>query len=118
MISFLSGASFLLHQIRKMVALVMAIRRGLASIDFISQAFTRDYSFLPIAPGLGLVLEDQHFDYYNKKHGSREAFLEVCVSLFCYCHGISFYMLPGGRVSTLLRNLFVYFLLAISIIVF
>lgn len=72
-----SGVSFLLHQIRKMVGLVIAIRRGLASTDFISRALTKEYAYLPIAPGLGLVLEDQHFDYYNKKLASKEPYFDV-----------------------------------------
>ncbi|XP_045110497.1 tRNA pseudouridine synthase A-like isoform X2 [Portunus trituberculatus] len=67
----IKGLSFLLHQIRKMVAVVIAIRRGMACENFIPQALSRDYTFLPIAPGLGLVLENQHFDNYNKKYGSK-----------------------------------------------
>uniref|UniRef100_A0A0P4VXG8 Pseudouridylate synthase 1 homolog n=1 Tax=Scylla olivacea TaxID=85551 RepID=A0A0P4VXG8_SCYOL len=68
----IKGLSFLLHQIRKMIAVVIAIRRGMASENFIPQALSRDYTFLPIAPGLGLVLEDQHFNNYNKKYGSKD----------------------------------------------
>ncbi|XP_050733235.1 pseudouridylate synthase 1 homolog isoform X2 [Eriocheir sinensis] len=75
----IKGASFLLHQIRKMISVVIVIRRGLASTNFISQALSRDYTFLPIAPGLGLVLEDQHYDYYNKKIASSNDHLDALV---------------------------------------
>ncbi|XP_042222917.1 tRNA pseudouridine synthase A-like isoform X2 [Homarus americanus] len=64
------GQSFLLHQIRKMIALTMVICRGLAKPDLILRAFKEDFIDLPIAPALGLVLEDQHFDHYNKKYAS------------------------------------------------
>ncbi|XP_071552121.1 pseudouridylate synthase 1 homolog isoform X2 [Panulirus ornatus] len=64
------GQSFVLHQIRKMIGLIMAISRGLADANFITEALTENYVNLPIAPALGLVLEEQHFDYYNKKFGS------------------------------------------------
>lgn len=60
----------MLHQIRKMIGLVMAICRGLASKDVITKAWMKDRVDLPIAPGLGLVLEEPHYDKYNKKYGS------------------------------------------------
>ncbi|XP_047494143.1 tRNA pseudouridine synthase A-like isoform X1 [Penaeus chinensis] len=66
----IKGQSFMLHQIRKMIGLVMAICRGLASKDVISKAWMKDRVDLPIAPGLGLVLEEPHYDKYNKKYGS------------------------------------------------
>lgn len=66
----IKGQSFMLHQIRKMIGLVMAICRGLASKDVITKAWMKDRVDLPIAPGLGLVLEEPHYDKYNKKYGS------------------------------------------------
>lgn len=68
----------MLHQIRKMIGLIMAINRGLANSQFIAEALTENYVYLPIAPGLGLVLEEQHFDNYNKKFTS-DGTREVCV---------------------------------------
>ena len=85
-----AGMSFMLHQIRKMIALVIAIRQGLASINFIPQALSRDHASLPIAPGLGLVLENQHFDNYNRMLASKSSAPEVCrffftlSSYFCF----------------------------------
>ncbi|ROT65078.1 putative tRNA pseudouridine synthase A, mitochondrial isoform X2 [Penaeus vannamei] len=70
LINLTARQSFMLHQIRKMIGLVMAICRGLASKDVITKAWMKDRVDLPIAPGLGLVLEEPHYDKYNKKYGS------------------------------------------------
>lgn len=64
------GQSFMLHQIRKMVGVAMAISRGIAGKDCIVNAFKNDRFDLPIAPGLGLVLEEPHYEIYNKRFGS------------------------------------------------
>lgn len=66
----LSGQSFMLHQIRKMVGLAMAVVRGLTEAEVISRAWRRERLDVPIAPGLGLVLEEPHYDKYNKRFGS------------------------------------------------
>ncbi|XP_071549398.1 pseudouridylate synthase 1 homolog [Panulirus ornatus] len=66
----IKGQSFMLHQIRKMIGLAMAISRGLASADIIARAWGKDRVDVPIAPGLGLVLEEPHYDKYNKRYGS------------------------------------------------
>ncbi|KAK4310360.1 hypothetical protein Pmani_018077 [Petrolisthes manimaculis] len=65
----LRGQSFLLHQIRKMVCVLMCVCRGLASPHFITSTLTTRYVDLPKAPALGLVLQDQHFVTYNKTYG-------------------------------------------------
>jgi len=64
------GQSFMLHQIRKMVGVAMAITRGIAGKDVITKAFTNERIDLPVAPGLGLVLEEPHYDIYNKRFAS------------------------------------------------
>lgn len=66
----ITGQSFMLHQIRKMIALTIAISRGLASSDTIIRSFKEGFVDLPIAPAHGLVLEEQHFHNYNKKYAS------------------------------------------------
>ncbi|XP_068228954.1 pseudouridylate synthase 1 homolog isoform X1 [Palaemon carinicauda] len=66
----IKGQSFMLHQIRKMVGLAIAVLRGLASPDVISKAWGKDRVDVPIAPSLGLVLEEPHYDKYNLRYGS------------------------------------------------
>lgn len=64
------GQSFMLHQIRKMVGVIIAICRGVAKHDVIERSWQPDRLDLPIAPGLGLVLEEVHYDKYNGKFGN------------------------------------------------
>ncbi|XP_045584791.1 pseudouridylate synthase 1 homolog isoform X1 [Procambarus clarkii] len=66
----IKGQSFMLHQIRKMIGLTMAISQGLAQADIITRAWGKDRVDVPIAPGLGLVLEEPHYDKYNKRYGT------------------------------------------------
>lgn len=63
------GQSFMLHQIRKMIGLTLAIVRGFAPIDYATQSFQRIRLDIPMAPGLGLVLEEAHYDGYNNRYG-------------------------------------------------
>ncbi|CAF3672314.1 unnamed protein product [Rotaria sordida] len=65
----IKGQSFMLHQIRKMISLIIAIVRGIASRDTIQQAYNADKIDVPKAPPLGLVLEKLHYDRYDKKFG-------------------------------------------------
>lgn len=64
------GQSFMLHQIRKMIGLVLAAIRGLTESETIIRAFTSDRIDIPMAPGLGLVLDQVHYDRYNTRYGS------------------------------------------------
>lgn len=50
------GQSFMLHQIRKMVALTISYVRNIIPEETIQQAFAQDRIDVPIAPSLGLVL--------------------------------------------------------------
>lgn len=66
------GQSFMLHQIRKMVGLCVAICRGHAPLSILSTALctTPPTSVnVPRAPGLGLVLDRVHYDRYNRRYG-------------------------------------------------
>ncbi|XP_037953471.1 tRNA pseudouridine synthase A [Teleopsis dalmanni] len=63
------GQSFMLHQIRKMVGLAIAIVRGNTTVSTLDRAFTQEKLDLPMAPGLGLVLDTVHYDRYNERYG-------------------------------------------------
>ncbi|KAM9193930.1 pseudouridylate synthase 1 homolog isoform 1-T1 [Dugong dugon] len=63
------GQSFMMHQIRKMVGLVVAIMRGHAPESLLEQSWGPAKVDVPKAPGLGLVLERVHFDRYNQRFG-------------------------------------------------
>ncbi|KAK7895934.1 hypothetical protein WMY93_021259 [Mugilogobius chulae] len=63
------GQSFMMHQIRKMIGLVIAVVKGYAAEDVMERSWGKEKVDVPKAPGLGLVLERVHFDRYNKKFG-------------------------------------------------
>lgn len=63
------GQSFMMHQIRKMIGLAIAVVKGFATEDHIKRSFEEPYMDIPKAPGLGLMLEEVHFDWYNRKFG-------------------------------------------------
>ncbi|XP_045538127.1 tRNA pseudouridine synthase A isoform X2 [Papilio machaon] len=61
------GQSFMLHQIRKMVGLMIAVVRGHTDISTLEKAFGKDKVMIPTAPGLGLVLDKVHYERYDAK---------------------------------------------------
>ncbi|XP_044030508.1 tRNA pseudouridine synthase A isoform X2 [Siniperca chuatsi] len=63
------GQSFMLHQIRKMIGLVIAVVKGYAKEEVMQRSWGQEKVDVPKAPGLGLVLERVHFDRYNKRFG-------------------------------------------------
>lgn len=63
------GQSFMLHQIRKMIGLVIAVIKGYAREEVVERSWGLQKVDVPKAPGLGLVLEKVHFDRYNKRFG-------------------------------------------------
>ncbi|XP_029300654.1 pseudouridylate synthase 1 homolog [Cottoperca gobio] len=63
------GQSFMLHQIRKMIGLVIAVTKGYVNEEVVERSWGPDKVDIPKAPGLGLVLERVHFDRYNKRFG-------------------------------------------------
>lgn len=65
------GQSFMLHQIRKMVGLAAAVARGIAPLEALDAALDpdRDYA-VPMAPALGLLLDEAFFDGYNQRWAS------------------------------------------------
>lgn len=63
------GQSFMLHQIRKMIGLVIAVIKGYAKEEVLERSWGQEKVDVPKAPGLGLVLERVHFDRYNQRFG-------------------------------------------------
>lgn len=62
------GQSFLLHQIRKMVAMAIDVTRGAAPLETIDKALTRGEDFrLNTAPAQGLFLEMSFYNGYNRR---------------------------------------------------
>jgi tRNA pseudouridine(38-40) synthase len=61
------GQSFLLNQIRKMIGYAAEVARGSASISQLKDSFGTKKCEVPMAPGLGLYLDELFFDFYNNK---------------------------------------------------
>ncbi|KAJ4811787.1 tRNA pseudouridine synthase family protein [Rhynchospora pubera] len=62
------GQSFMLHQIRKMIGLAVAIMRNCAPESLMEVALRKDVSInVPTAPEVGLFLDECLFSSYNKK---------------------------------------------------
>ncbi|RCV07702.1 hypothetical protein SETIT_1G266700v2 [Setaria italica] len=76
------GQSFMLHQIRKMIGLAVAVMRNCAPESIYDVAFRKDVKLnVPTAPEVGLYLDECMFTSYNKKwKDSHEA-----VSMEPYC---------------------------------
>ncbi|XP_031260831.1 tRNA pseudouridine synthase A [Pistacia vera] len=62
------GQSFMLHQIRKMIGLAVAIIRNCAPESLIETALQKDVNInVPTAPEVGLYLDECFFSSYNQK---------------------------------------------------
>jgi tRNA pseudouridine38-40 synthase len=61
------GQSFMMHQIRKMVAMAALVVRCGSSRDIIKASYGPANISIPKAPALGLLLERPVFDSYNEK---------------------------------------------------
>ncbi|KAJ1379765.1 Pseudouridine synthase I, TruA, C-terminal [Sesbania bispinosa] len=62
------GQSFMLHQIRKMMGLAVAIMRNCAPESLIDKALQKDVNInVPTAPEVGLYLDECFFSSYNQK---------------------------------------------------
>ncbi|TKR92090.1 hypothetical protein L596_006806 [Steinernema carpocapsae] len=61
------GQSFMLHQIRKMIGMTIAIARGYTYRSDITRSFESQRMDVPKAPGLGLLLEQVHYAQYDKR---------------------------------------------------
>lgn len=65
----IKGQSFMLHQIRKMVSLIIGICRNIVTSDIVKDVFSLEKVDIPVAPGLGLSLHFVHYEYYNERYG-------------------------------------------------
>ena len=71
------GQSFLLNQIRKMVTLAIEFARGKASLVSFERAFDPKLKVdIPMAPGLGLYLNQLFFQKYNYKIIAHEKIMQ------------------------------------------
>ncbi|XWS75205.1 hypothetical protein CRYUN_Cryun01aG0065500 [Craigia yunnanensis] len=62
------GQSFMLHQIRKMIGMAVAVMRNFAPESLIETALRKDVNInVPTAPEVGLYLDECLFASYNKK---------------------------------------------------
>jgi tRNA pseudouridine38-40 synthase len=61
------GQSFMMHQIRKMVAMAVLCVRCAAPVSIIKESYGPTRISIPKAPGLGLLLERPIFESYSKK---------------------------------------------------
>src|SRR5690606_23338649 len=61
------GQSFLLHQIRKMVALALEVARGGVPLEFMDVCLSTTKVLIPIAPGDNLHLDMLFYDTYDSK---------------------------------------------------
>lgn len=59
------GQSFMMHQIRKMVAMATLVVRCGSDLSIIRESYGPDKMSIPKAPSLGLLLERPVFDSYN-----------------------------------------------------
>jgi len=63
------GQSFVLHQIRKMIGMALAVARGVADEACLGIALrTTQKCNVPLAPELGLFLDETIFHAYNKRY--------------------------------------------------
>jgi len=70
------GQSFMLHQIRKMIGMVLAIVRGHCPDSTLELAWGAQRVDIPRAPGLGLMLDQVHYETYNHRFGGKESMHE------------------------------------------
>lgn len=66
----IQGNSFMMHQIRKMMGLILAVIREVIDPNIFETVFTERLVNCPTAPGLGLVLDRQHYDEYDRHYAS------------------------------------------------
>jgi tRNA pseudouridine38-40 synthase len=67
----INGESFMLHQIRKMIGLVVSICQGIYTTEIFKTCFEREVKVnTPMAPGIGLALNILFYDHYNNMQGN------------------------------------------------
>jgi tRNA pseudouridine38-40 synthase len=73
---YIRGQSFMMHQIRKMIGMIIAIIRGFTYKTEVQKSFESKRMDVPRAPGIGLLLERLHYDQYDKRFSKSHASLE------------------------------------------
>lgn len=63
----ITGSSFMLHQIRRMVGFSLAVIRGIVEDELLRRSLTNEKIHTPTAPGLGLMLERLHYSNYAER---------------------------------------------------
>ncbi|KAL1227388.1 Pseudouridylate synthase [Trichinella spiralis] len=63
----IKGQSFLIHQIRKMIGFCISLIRGDLDPCLQQKVWQNERIKVPKAPSLGLVLEEPHYEHYNKR---------------------------------------------------
>eukprot|EP00730_Choanoeca_flexa_P006437 TRINITY_DN12150_c0_g6_i1.p1 TRINITY_DN12150_c0_g6~~TRINITY_DN12150_c0_g6_i1.p1 ORF type:complete len:462 (+),score=84.82 TRINITY_DN12150_c0_g6_i1:131-1387(+) len=66
------GQSFMIHQIRKMIGLAVAITKGHTNLEYLNRCFGSRRADVPKVPGMGLFLDNVYFDRYNKNFKDHE----------------------------------------------
>ncbi|ORX94955.1 tRNA pseudouridine synthase [Basidiobolus meristosporus CBS 931.73] len=66
------GQSFMIHQIRKMMGMIILTIRTGSSLELVERSFGQVKMNIPKAPGLGLLLEEPVFATYNRKSSEKE----------------------------------------------
>ncbi|KHJ35342.1 putative trna pseudouridine synthase [Erysiphe necator] len=61
------GQSFMMHQIRKMIAMIALVIRCATPLRIIQESYGPERISIPKAPGLGLLLERPVFNTYNQR---------------------------------------------------
>ena len=74
------GQSFMLHQIRKMIGLVIAVIRDHTTEEKIEESWGTQRVDIPRAPGLGLMLDEIHYGSYNRRFADTHEKLEWSAS--------------------------------------
>mmetsp|Transcript_14421 Transcript_14421/g.14459 ORF Transcript_14421/g.14459 Transcript_14421/m.14459 type:complete len:183 (+) Transcript_14421:477-1025(+) len=65
------GQSFIYHQIRKMVGMIVSILLGKYNMEAIEDSFKNPKFYVPLAPAEGLYLARVHYSKYNRKMSHR-----------------------------------------------
>lgn len=63
----IKGQSFLLHQIRKIIAMIVCLQQNLINPQLIDSSFTSEKINIPMAPSNGLYLQMIHYELYNER---------------------------------------------------
>lgn len=73
----ISGNSFMMHQIRKMIGLILAVTREVIDSSIFDRVFTDTVINCPTSPALGLVLNRQYYDEYDRNYGSNGQYEKI-----------------------------------------